>query len=252
VHLADFLADVSPAIDAQLIELEPFGLDGGMAPYPSVSQYAEAYAAELASVVDERDDVALVGYCTAGAVAFGIACELESRSYSVPLLVCLGDPRVDARDVRRAVYTLVRTQEGMDDTTSPIAAVDVQAGLDGDRAKLVDELMAVVRPAVTQRLNEIEFGLVQEPLVDELFARYRAWVAYLVAAADFSPSRDFLGDLHLFLSRDDDPDQIVLWTRQPCLRHSFNSNRDELLSTRTAQDVLVSLICERHARRDNW
>ncbi|GLV87983.1 hypothetical protein Slala03_76720 [Streptomyces lavendulae subsp. lavendulae] len=200
----------------------------------SLSDLAGAYA-ELLAGMDEPP-VVLVGYCSAAPLALAIAAELADSGQRVPVqLIAPGFPD------RQLVL------DELDELRRTIGAPSMSAGLglDDDSRSAMKQIRGVlqtdlVAAAVANGLSAIE----AEILTEELGARYSAWLAYLLSAAD-APAPAIPSDVRVVTSHDVWSAPQSGWPETACI-HIGNELRPEFLDSenvaRAVSDQLGDLL----------
>ncbi|MFF9011040.1 hypothetical protein ACF087_35350 [Streptomyces goshikiensis] len=163
--------------DRSLLRVDPVADLSVTTAWLSLQELARAYADLLCEL--EEPPALLVGYCSAASLALAIAEELAAAGRTVPVqLIAPGFPD---RLLVHEELTEIRQSIG-----APSMAENL--GLDGDSDVAMDQIRAVLQrdliaAAVANGLSTVE----AEILTEELGARYGAWLAYVLSAADAPP-----------------------------------------------------------------
>ncbi|MEU9147281.1 hypothetical protein [Streptomyces sp. NPDC048349] len=163
--------------DRPVLKVDPVADLSVTTAWLSLQELARAYTELLCEL--EQSPALLVGYCSAAPLALAIAEELAAADRTVPVqLIAPGFPD---RLLVHEELTEIRQSIG-----APSTAEDF--GLDSDSGVAMDQIRAVlqrdlVAAAVANGLSVVE----AEILTEELGARYGAWLAYVLSAADAAP-----------------------------------------------------------------
>lgn len=149
-----------------------------------LADLARAYAESIAAL-DELPTV-LAGYCSAAPLAHLVREELDAQGHDVPLLlIAPGFPTT--AQVEESV------QEVLVSLGSPARDVDLPDEPEAARQH-IDRLLVDELEAATSRMGL--HGFEAEILVEDLGARYRGWLGYLLSTVGVQPASD-AGPVHV-------------------------------------------------------
>jgi pimeloyl-ACP methyl ester carboxylesterase len=160
-------------------ELQPPGLCEGVDILPSGPAYARLFADTLA-VLGERPLV-LLGYCSGGMLALELAAELSRRGRPVAAVVVFDAGPVTLDEVLVAYRGIA--DGGRESDTEEMG--ELLGRMRAEDGRAIDDLSARLEAGINRRVESL--GLPSDdPIGRELFARQRAWLLFVVAAATVS------------------------------------------------------------------
>lgn len=177
--------------DRSLLRVDPVADLSTTTDWLALPELASAYA-ELITGLEQRPAL-LVGYCSAAPLALAIAADLAAAGLTVPVqLIAPGFPDralvLDELDeIRQTIGAPSMAGNAELDASSHAAMKQIRGILQTD----------LVAAAVANGLSAIE----AEILTEELGARYGAWLAYVLSAAD-APVPAIPADLNVVTSHD--------------------------------------------------
>jgi len=163
------------AADRTIYQIDPVADLATSDCYLTLDQLAAQYSTSLLADTDRRS-MKVVGYCSATPLALRVTeIVAATRDASLALL----SPTLPTIDMVATEYSRFRTDLG--------AATDVAFKFDYTDSRAA--LSAMVR-ALSEDLRAMAAanGLdVSSSILDELLGRYRSWLGFLLASADFAP-----------------------------------------------------------------
>jgi pimeloyl-ACP methyl ester carboxylesterase len=178
---ADFVDLFGAApISGPVYELQPPGLCEEVEVLPSGPAYAGLFADSLAALGDRP--LVLLGYCSGGMLALELAAELARRERPVAAVVVFDAGPVTLDEILVA-YRGIAAGVGDGDAEEMRQLLD---RLRADDGRAIDDLSARLEAGIGRRVESLGLAA-DDPIGRELFARQRAWLLFVVAAATVSP-----------------------------------------------------------------
>jgi hypothetical protein len=189
-------------LENEVVQLLPFGLAGEALPPLSAAGYATAYAEELAGAVTAV--AAVVGFCSGGPIAHELGCRLAAAGVEVGALVLIEALPQPVEEVVAAFEDIADRSGASDGAGAGEAAARARAALAGGRVEEGASILFEGLDGVVGRALAAMGADPAGPVRDELVSRYRAWLAYLLAASRFEAT-PFPGRAYLVYSEACDP-----------------------------------------------